>query len=154
MLAGRRRPSELHFEDDPEETVEQDLTEEIFTHWIIEGRFDCQVATLMLNLWLYGAQAHPNSTPGDFYAQLLRDILDTYDAEDPRRHDLYRLWMARNCHFLNNFVPLIILALLSNMDFQATLSKDAVLEYMTNLDKEHSSKSWSIPLHYVSRRRG
>ena len=44
-------------------------------------------------------------------------------AEDPRRHDLYRLWMARNCHFLNNFVPLVILALLSNMDFQATLSK-------------------------------
>ena len=39
-------------------------------------------------------------------------------AEDPRRHDLYRLWMARNCHFLNNFVPLVILGLLSNMDFQ------------------------------------
>ena len=52
-------------------------------------------------------------------------------AEDPRRRDLYRLWMARNCHFLNNFVPLVTLALLSNMDFQATLSKDAVIEYMT-----------------------
>ena len=38
--------------------------------------------------------------------------------------------MARNCHFLNNFVPLVIMALLSNMDFQATLSKDAVIEYM------------------------
>ena len=52
-------------------------------------------------------------------------------AEDPRRRDLYRLWMARNCHFLNNFVPSVMLALLSNMDFQATLSKDAVIEYMT-----------------------
>ena len=52
-------------------------------------------------------------------------------AEDPRRHDLYRLWMARNCNFLNNFVPLIMLGMLSNMDFQATLSKDAVIEYMT-----------------------
>ena len=52
-------------------------------------------------------------------------------AEDPRRHDLYRLWMARNCNFLNNYVPLIMLAMLSNMDFQATLSKDAVIEYMT-----------------------
>ena len=52
-------------------------------------------------------------------------------AEDPRRHDLYRLWMARNCHFLNSFVPLVMLALLSNMDFQATLYKDAVIEYMT-----------------------
>ena len=51
-------------------------------------------------------------------------------AEDPRRRDLYRLWMARNCNFLNNFVPLIMLAMLSNMDVQATLSKDAVIEYM------------------------
>ena len=41
-------------------------------------------------------------------------------AEDPRRRDLYRLWMARNCHFLNNFVPTVMLAVLSNMDFQAT----------------------------------
>ena len=52
-------------------------------------------------------------------------------AEDPRRRDLYRLWLARNCHFMNNFVPVAIMALLSNMDFQATLSKDAVIEYMT-----------------------
>lgn len=52
-------------------------------------------------------------------------------AEDPRRRDLHRLWMGRNCHFLNNVVPLIMLALLSNMYFQATLSKDAVIEYMT-----------------------
>ena len=52
-------------------------------------------------------------------------------AEDPWRRDLYRLWMARNCNFLNNFVPLIMLTMLPNMDFQATLSKDAVIEYMT-----------------------
>ena len=52
-------------------------------------------------------------------------------AEDPRRRDLYRLWLARGCNFLNNFVPVVSLALLSNMDFQATLSKDAVIEYMT-----------------------
>ena len=27
-------------------------------------------------------------------------------AEDPRRRDLYRLWLARNCNFFNNFVTL------------------------------------------------
>ena len=52
-------------------------------------------------------------------------------AEDPGRRDLYRLWMARNCHFLNKCVPVVILAMLSNMDFQATLTKDAVIDYMT-----------------------
>ena len=51
--------------------------------------------------------------------------------EDPRRRDLYRVWLGRNCHFVNNFVPLLLLAMLSNMDFQATLTKDAVIEYMT-----------------------
>ena len=52
-------------------------------------------------------------------------------AEDPGRRDLYRLWLARNCNFLNNFVPAVMLAMLSSMDFQATLTKDAVIEYMT-----------------------
>ena len=51
--------------------------------------------------------------------------------EDPRRRDLYRVWLGRNCHFLNNFVPPLLLATLSDMDFQATLTKDAVLDYMT-----------------------
>ena len=52
-------------------------------------------------------------------------------AEDPRRRDLYRLWLARNCNFLNNYVPIILLGMCSNMDFQATLTCDAVIEYMT-----------------------
>ena len=52
-------------------------------------------------------------------------------SEDPCRRELYRLWLGRNCKFLNNFVPIILLAMLSNCDFQATLTKDAVIEYMT-----------------------
>ena len=52
-------------------------------------------------------------------------------AEDPRRRDLNRLWLARNCHFINKFVPVVLLAALSNMDFQATTTKFGVVEYMT-----------------------
>ena len=52
-------------------------------------------------------------------------------AEDPRRRQLFRLWLSRNCNFLNNFVPIVLLMMLSNMDFQATLTVDAVVEYMT-----------------------
>jgi len=52
-------------------------------------------------------------------------------AEDPRRRQLFRLWLARNCHFINNYVPVVLMSMLSNMDFQATLTKDAVIEYMT-----------------------
>ena len=52
-------------------------------------------------------------------------------AEYPCRRDLYRLWLGRNCHFLNSFAPVVMLALLANMDFQATLTKYLVIEYMT-----------------------
>ena len=34
-------------------------------------------------------------------------------------------------HFTNNCVPLVLMGMLSNMDLQATLTKDAVIEYMT-----------------------
>ncbi|CAK0867486.1 unnamed protein product [Prorocentrum cordatum] len=52
-------------------------------------------------------------------------------AEGQGRRDLHRLWLARNCNFLNNFARAVMLATLSNMDFRATLTKDAVIEYMT-----------------------
>ena len=51
--------------------------------------------------------------------------------EDPRRRDLYRLWLARNCNFVNNYIPIMMFMGLTNMDFQATLTKFAVIEYMT-----------------------
>ena len=51
--------------------------------------------------------------------------------QDPRRRDLYRLWVARNCHLINNYVPALTLATQANMDFQPTTTKFGVIEYMT-----------------------
>ena len=51
--------------------------------------------------------------------------------EDPRRRELYRLWLGRNCNFINNYIPVLMLATNSNMDFQATTTKFGVVEYMT-----------------------
>ena len=42
------------------------------------------------------------------------------------------LWMGRNCHVLNDVVP-AVLAVLSNMGFQATLAKDDVIDYKTRV---------------------
>ena len=83
-------------------------------------------------------------------------------AEDPRRRDLFRLWLARNCHFMNNYVPIVLMSMLSNMDFQATLTKDAVIEYMTkymtkagqgSLVHVMEHLSWSTPSQHVLRKR-
>ena len=56
-------------------------------------------------------------------------------VEDPRRRELYRLWLARNCAFFNNFLPAVALAMLASMDCQATTTKFAVIEYMTILQR-------------------
>ena len=32
-------------------------------------------------------------------------------AEDPRRRELYRVWLARNSAFMKNFVPLVEVAM-------------------------------------------
>ena len=63
-------------------------------------------------------------------------------SEDPRRRELYRLWVARNCHFINNYIPVVLLATLSNMDFQPTTTKFGVVEYMT----KYMTKSGQGPL--------
>ena len=52
-------------------------------------------------------------------------------AYDPWRRELHRLWLSRNCNFINNVVPIVLLATLSNMDFQATTTKFGVVEHMT-----------------------
>ena len=52
-------------------------------------------------------------------------------AEDPRRRELYRLWLSRNCRFVNNFIPTLLLATQSNLDVQAVTTKHGVIEYMT-----------------------
>ena len=52
-------------------------------------------------------------------------------TEDPHRKELYRLWLARNCNYINNYVPLLMLLVQNNMDCQACTSKAGVIEYMT-----------------------
>ena len=52
-------------------------------------------------------------------------------AEDPHRRDLYRVWLARNCRFMNNYHPLLLVAPLANIDIQAVTSRFAVVQYVT-----------------------
>lgn len=51
--------------------------------------------------------------------------------EDPNRPTLFRLWLARNCAFMNNYSPIILLGLLGNIDAQAITSKCGVMQYIT-----------------------
>ena len=51
--------------------------------------------------------------------------------EDPRRAGLFRLFLERNCNFINNFLPVTMVMELCNMDIQGVLTLCGALEYMT-----------------------
>ena len=68
-----------------------------------------------------------------------RDVL----REDPTRPDLFRIWLRRNCAYVNNFNPLITLSLLANMDIQGCTSKYGVTSYVTKYIMRHGAKSGS-----------
>ena len=53
---------------------------------------------------------------GKLFPRALRKPGEEAIAEDPHRRNLYRIWLARNCHLMNNYHPLLILAILANMD--------------------------------------
>ena len=87
----------------------------------------------------------PAFSPGGSLKQGWRRWLQTRQM-----HDFYRLWVARNWHFFNNFVPLTLLALLSTMDCQAT-STDAVIERMTNYMTKSGQGALSQVMEHSSR---
>ncbi len=53
----------------------------------------------------------------------------------------FRLWLARNCSFMNNYSPLVLVALLSNCDIQACTSKHGVKEYITKYQTKGPKKN-------------
>ena len=63
--------------------------------------------------------------------------------EGPTRPDLFRIWLRRNCAYVSNSNPLIILSLLSNMDIQGCASKYGVTSYVTKYITRHGAKSGS-----------
>ena len=61
----------------------------------------------------------------------MHDYHEPFANGPPAAHQSCAAEDKGRLHFVNNFVPIIMLAMLSNCDFQATLIKDAVIEYMT-----------------------
>ena len=54
-----------------------------------------------------------------------------YILQEPYKKKLYKLYLERNDRTLNNYNPIIILALLANMDLQPVLSYEGLLSYCT-----------------------
>ena len=72
-----------------------------------------------------------------------RPVREGYEVlrEGPSRTDLFRIWLWRNCVYVNNSNPHITLALLANMDIQGCTSRYGVVSYMPNYITHHGAKS-------------
>ena len=68
---------------------------------------------------------------GKLFPRSLRKPGEEVLAEDPHRRQLHRLWLSRNCHYINNYHPLLTTALLATLDIQLCTSRFAVIQYVT-----------------------
>ena len=65
------------------------------------------------------------------YPKSLCEFNDEYILQEPFKTHLYKLFLGRNDSTINNYNPLISLALLANMDLQPVLTFDGLLTYCT-----------------------
>ena len=61
--------------------------------------------------------------------------------EDPSRQMLFRVWLQRNCLFVTNPNPLILLFLLAIREIQVCTSHRGAAKYVTKYITHHGSKS-------------
>ena len=63
--------------------------------------------------------------------------------EGPSRPKLFRIWPQRNCRYINSYNPLLLLALLANMDIHGRASKYGSISYFTPYITHHGPKGGS-----------
>ena len=56
-----------------------------------------------------------------------------------QRRDRILLWLERNNAWVNNYIPLVLLVLLCNMDIQKINSFDALVKYLTKYQNKFSA---------------
>ena len=98
-------PEDLHVEtledDCPQECA---LTVDLFSSWINEGRHDCEVAQMLLHLWIHTLSASNHETLYDFFHILLEEYKNESDATPNSKsalvveHSLPELWLADKIH--------------------------------------------------------
>ena len=67
-------PKDLHFEDIDETEKVEGLSLSDFEDWLTEGRYDCNVAQLLLYEWTQRYAATDNDCLHDLFTQLLHDF--------------------------------------------------------------------------------
>ena len=89
-------PEDLNFQYMTERTDKESLSKEDFCEWLHEGKFEQDVAGLLINLWVYTISTHPSAALADFYEELLstfiqeEDYASTYNTEQLLLRDLAR----------------------------------------------------------------
>ena len=76
-------PTQLNFQDLNEDDLVTELPFPLFQDWLIEGKFNCDVAQAMLHTWMHDMRGSDKDTLRDFFDQLLDEYAQTFHGEFP-----------------------------------------------------------------------
>ena len=68
-------PQDLNFQDMKERDNIESLSKEEFCNWLNEGKFEQEIAGMVMNLWLYTISTHSSASLPDFYHELLTTFI-------------------------------------------------------------------------------
>ena len=74
-------PTQLNFQNLREEDTLHELRFHTFQDWLVEGKFNCDVAQAMLHTWIHDMRGSDSDTLRDFYDGLVADYTETFVGE-------------------------------------------------------------------------
>ena len=93
-------PENIHIETlDETEATTADMSVDVFTCWLNEGRHDCEVAQTLLHLWIHTLPASKHDTLYDFFQQLLAEY-QCENVEHKSTNTLPVFWLAEKIRAL------------------------------------------------------
>ena len=87
-------PLLLNFQDLREDDFITEISFTQFEDWLIEGKFNCDVAQAMLHTWMHDMQGSTNETLRDFFDQLFDDYIITIHGEAPPKAAIPILFLS------------------------------------------------------------
>lgn len=67
-------PTQLNFQDLHEDYIVTELRFALFQDWLVEGKFNCDVAQALLHTWIHDMRGSDNDTLRDFFRSALRRL--------------------------------------------------------------------------------
>ena len=87
-------PTQLNFQDLHEEDNVTEFPFTLFQDWLVEGKFNCDVAQAMLHTWIHDLRGNDSDTLRDFFDQLFEDYKKEILGDAPPSETIPLMFVA------------------------------------------------------------